>query len=194
MNRIEPLVPPFPSFAEEAFARLMPPGVPPLTLFTTLARDPRLFARFMGGGLLDRGHLTIRQREIVIARVTAANGAEYEWGVHVTFFGAKAGFDAEAIAALASGDVSAPCWTAEERVLLRICEALHVTSDVDDATWSAAREHFGELALVEVLLLAGFYRTVSYLVKGLRLPLEPWAARFPADAMKPAARGADQSQ
>jgi hypothetical protein len=31
----------------------MPPGVEPLVLFRTLARDPRLFERFMGGGLLD---------------------------------------------------------------------------------------------------------------------------------------------
>jgi len=29
-------------------------------------------------------------------------------------------------------------------------------------------------------MLAGFYRTVSYLTNVLRLPLEPDAARFPA--------------
>ncbi len=28
-------------------------------------------------------------------------------------------------------------------------------------------------------MLAGFYRTVSYLTNGLRLPSEPYAARFP---------------
>ena len=37
-------------------------GNPPLTLFTTLARDPRLFHKFFAAGLLDRGHLTIRRR------------------------------------------------------------------------------------------------------------------------------------
>ena len=47
------------------------PGVPPLVLFTTLARDARLFERFRGGGLVDKGHLTLRQREIVIGCVTA---------------------------------------------------------------------------------------------------------------------------
>jgi len=73
--------PPFPAFARAEFDRLMPPGVAPLNLFTALATDERLFRRFMGGGLLDRGHLTIRQREIVIVRVTARCGSEYEWGV-----------------------------------------------------------------------------------------------------------------
>jgi hypothetical protein len=29
-------------------------------------------------------------------------------------------------------------------------------------------------------MLAGFYRTVSYLVNALRLPLEPQTPRFPA--------------
>ncbi len=62
-------------------------GRPPLVLFTTLARDKRLFGKFFGGGLLDRGHLTLRQREIVIDRTTALNGAEYEWGVHVATYG-----------------------------------------------------------------------------------------------------------
>ena len=37
-----------------------------------------------------------------------------------------------------------------------------------------------EEAVLELLLLAGFYRTVSYLTNALRLPLEPYAARFPA--------------
>ena len=39
---------------------------------------------------------------------------------------------------------------------------------------------FSEEALLELLLLAGFYRTVSCLANALRLPLEPFAARFPA--------------
>ncbi len=30
-------------------------------------------------------------------------------------------------------------------------------------------------------MLAGFYRMVSYLTNTLRLPLESYAARFPAD-------------
>jgi hypothetical protein len=32
---------------------------------------------------------------------------------------------------------------------------------------------------LEIMLLCGFYRTVSYLANGLKLPLEEKAARFP---------------
>jgi hypothetical protein len=38
--------------------------------------------------------------------------------------------------------------------------------------------HALEEAIIEPLMLAGTYRTVNYLVNGLRLPLEPNARRF----------------
>ena len=69
--RIAPVKPPFSEDIKAVFDRIMPPGTPPLALFTTLARDARLFERLRGGALLDKGHLTLRQREVVIDRVTA---------------------------------------------------------------------------------------------------------------------------
>jgi alkylhydroperoxidase family enzyme len=42
------------------------------------------------------------------------------------------------------------------------------------------RAAFSEEAMLELLLLVGFYRTVSYLTNALRLPPEPFAQRFPA--------------
>ena len=177
--RIAPAKPPFSEDIQAAFDRIMPPGVPPLALFTTLARDARLFARLRGGALLDKGHLTLRQREVVISRVTARSGSEYEWGVHVAFFGKTAGLDAAMLDSLANGGADDSCWSFEDRLLIRACDQLHATSDIDDALWSAMAGQFSDMALIEVLMLAGFYRAVSYLTNALRLPLEPYAARFP---------------
>jgi alkylhydroperoxidase family enzyme len=160
----------------------MPPGVPPLVLFTTLARDPRLFAKFMQGGLLDRGNLTLRQRELVIDRITARGGSEYEWSVHVTFFGPRVGLTEAQVASLVHGGPDDACWDDDDRLLLALCDALHATCDVDDALWERLRARFDDAAILELLLLAGFYRTVTYLTNVLRLPLEPFAARFPAAA------------
>ena len=39
--------------------------------------------------------------------------------------------------------------------------------------------------MLELLMLCGFYRTVSYLANALRLPLEEGAARFPAGTSSP---------
>ena len=63
--RMAPAAEPLPEDIQHAIDAIMR-GRPPLALFTTLARDRRLFFKFFNSGLLDRGHLTIRQREIVI--------------------------------------------------------------------------------------------------------------------------------
>jgi alkylhydroperoxidase family enzyme len=177
--RIAAAQPPYAADVQATFDRVMPPGVPPLTLFTTLARDTRLFERFQKGGLLDKGHLSLRQREIVIDRVTALSGSEYEWGVHIAFFAKRAGLDAAQQRSLVRGGADDPCWSPEERLLLRACDALHARCDLDDALWGNLRGAFSEEALMEILLLTGFYRTVSYLTNALRLPLESYSVRFP---------------
>jgi len=74
------------------------------------------------------------------------------------------------------------CWSDDDRLLLRLCDALHASCTLDDTLWSSLRERFSEAAMLELLMLAGFYRTVSYLTGALRLPLEADAARFPAAA------------
>jgi alkylhydroperoxidase family enzyme len=177
--RIAPAESPFHPEVQSRFDKLMPQGVAPLLLFRVLARDLRLFQRFMGGGLLDRGHLTLRQREVVIDRVTAQCGSEYEWGVHMALFANKAGLDAAQRRSLVRGGANDPCWSAEDALLIRFCDALHASCDIDEELWARLRATFSEEAMLELLLLAGFYRTVSYLTNALRLPPEPYAARFP---------------
>lgn len=177
--RISPEPRPYADDMESTLARLMPPGVEPLLLFRVLAREPRLFHKFMSGGLLDRGTLSLREREIAIDRTTARTGAEYEWGVHVAVFGPRVGFgEAEQRATVEAG-ADAPCWTPSERLIVRLMDQLHERADVDDALFVELRATFTEPQILELLLLAGFYRTVSYLVNGLRLPLESFGARFP---------------
>lgn len=177
--RIAPASPPHSATIQTALDKIMPPGVPPLTLFTTLARDERLFGKFFAGGLLDKGHLTLRQRELVIDRTTALCGSEYEWGVHIAFFGSRIGLTTEQIRSLVHGTGSDACWNAEDRLLLDLCDALHAHCKLDDQQWQDLRGAFGEEALMELLMLAGFYRTVSYLTNVLKLPLEIFGARFP---------------
>jgi alkylhydroperoxidase family enzyme len=170
-------------FAQQVQAwldRTMPKGRAPYVLFTTLARDERLCQRFFSGGLLDRGHLTLRQREIVIDRTTALCRSEYEWGIHVALFGRRVGLTDEQLRSLAHGGAEDPCWSGEERLLVRLCDELHSECSVSDALWAELRRAHSEEALLELLLLAGFYRTVSLLTNALRLPLEPDGARFPA--------------
>ena len=177
--RIEPVQPPYAAHVQQQFDRIMPSGVPPLTLFRTMARDDRLMQRFFGATLLDRGHLSLRQRELTILRVCANNGSEYEWGVHLSAFSAKAGFTPEQLAATRVSTCAAGCWSAADELLLRLSDALHGSCELPEDLWAELRASFSEDAVLELLLLNGLYRTVSILTVGLCMPLEPWAARFP---------------
>jgi alkylhydroperoxidase family enzyme len=178
--RVAPLEPPYPEPVQAALDRIMPAGVPPLGLFRALARNERVFLRLMAGGLLDRGSITLREREIVIDRACARCGCEYEWGVHVAFFAERVGLTPEQVAAVAGGDPAA--LPERERLLLRLVDALHDDAQVDDPLWAALRAHFSEEQLVELVALAGFYHLISFVANALRIPLEPFGARLPRPA------------
>ena len=180
MSRIVPASPPYPASIQSALDKIMPPGVEPIYLFRVLARDERLFSRFFGGALLDKGQLSLREREIVILRVCANNRAEYEWGVHVSFFAERAGLSAEQVAATLAADSTGATWSARDQLLLRMCDELQQGTTLSDALWDELSAHWSDEARLELLMLVGFYRVVSTLTNTLQLPLEAYAARFPA--------------
>jgi len=180
MTRIEPAAPPYEPAIAEALGRIMPPGLEPLVLFRTMARNPRIFSKMFAGGLLDKGVLGLRQREIVIDRTTARLGCEYEWGVHVALFASKAGLGAAEIAATVLGPADADCWSPDEQALVAIVDELVDERKISDQTWTRARKSFDEAQLLEAIALVGYYHTISFLCRGLELPLESYGVRFPS--------------
>lgn len=180
--RIAPLEPPYAEPVQAAFDRIMPAGVPPLALFRTLAVNERVFRRVMAGGLLDRGSISLREREIVIDRTCARCGSEYEWGVHVAFFAERVGFTPEQVAATCGAEASAGAFPERERLLIRLVDALHDEARVGDTLWAALRAEWTEEQLIELVALAGFYHLISFVTTALRIPLEPYGARFPRAA------------
>jgi alkylhydroperoxidase family enzyme len=176
--RINPATPPFTTEIQDWLNQTMK-GNAPLVLFTTLARDPRLFQKFFSAGLLDRGHLSLRQREIAINRTTALCKSEYEWGVHIALFAQAAKLEATHVYSTVHGRAQDTCWSREEALLIDLCDALHFHATVADALWQSLRHYFSDEAMLELIMLIGFYHTVSYLTNALALPMEPGAARFP---------------
>ena len=179
MTRLAPLEPPYAESTAATLAAMMPPGMPPLILFRTIAHNPRVLGKIRASNLLDRGSLERRHREIVILRTTARCGCEYEWGVHVAFFAAKVGLTDAEVAATVYGGPGDPLWSAQERTLIRLVDELHDTSRISDALWEELRGGWKDDQLVELVVLAGFYHTISFVVNGLGVALEPGAPRFP---------------
>ena len=177
--RMEPAKPPFGEAIQTVLDRLMPSGVPPLALFTTLARSERAFSRFMAAGLLDKGPVGLREREIMIDRTCARCGSEYEWGVHIAFFAERVGLSKAQVAGTVTPEIDPSLWSERDRLVLSLADELHETSSISDELWLTLSREFSEEQILELILLAGFYHTVAYLTNGLRLPLEVFGARFP---------------
>lgn len=177
MSRIPPLQSPYEPDIQAQFDAIMG-GAPPLMLFRVIAGHPRAWSKFRAAGLLDRGPLSLREREIVINRTCALTGCEYEWGVHVAAFADTAKLTDAEVRATVDDDAQAPCWSSAEQALIAGVDALHHRATLNDEEFKTLAVHYDDAKIFEIILLCGFYRTVSYIANGLALPLEPNAARF----------------
>ena len=133
----------------------------PLNIFGTLGKHPKLLKRFnlLGGFLLNKGQVPARERELVILRVGANARAEYEFGQH-TVIGRDCGLTDDEIAALTREPDAHP-WSDDDRALIALADDLHADDCVTDSTWAALTTRWDDAQLVELLIVAGFYRLVS---------------------------------
>jgi 4-carboxymuconolactone decarboxylase len=181
--RIAPLEPPYEAHIETFLSKWMPPEsqMEPLRLFRTLAVHEQLASRMrpQGAAILAHGQVEPRDREIVIHRTCARTGAEYEWGVHAVAYGRAVGLSDEQITATVRGAADDPAWSEHDSLLIRLADELHDTCTVSEALWARLAERYSEVQLLELLIIAGQYRIISYLVNAVAIEREPWAERFP---------------
>jgi alkylhydroperoxidase family enzyme len=180
-TRIDPLIPPYEPAVAAQLESMMPPGVPPIGLFRTFARNLPMVEAMGGWGgyeLSKRPSLSMRQRELVIDRVTARCGCEYEWGVHLAFFGDRVGLTTEQKRSITRGAPDDTCWSSEETALLRAVDELHDHADISDATWSELASALTTEQILDLLILAGWYHAISYAANAARIALEDGAPRF----------------
>jgi AhpD family alkylhydroperoxidase len=144
----------------------------PPRVFTTLGRHHGVFwgwlhfaGRLMPGGLLPRV-----DTELVILRVAAVRGSDYEFGHHERL-GRRAGLSAEDVTRVRLGS-DAPGWTERQSLLLRVTESLLEARDVDDALWSELRAVEDEPAVIELLMLVGHYDMLATTLNTLRVQPE----------------------
>ena len=181
--RVQPLSPPYPPAIAEGLKRTSPQwrDAEPLKLFRVWARHPELGQAIgpIGRFLLNDGEVDALDREVVILRTCAKAGAEYEWGVHAAGYSPRAGLSEATIGATARLPTDDPSWSETERLLLRLVDEFDERIDVSDGLWAELVERWTETQILELLLIAGFYRFVSFTARATKTPLEEWAPRFP---------------
>jgi alkylhydroperoxidase family enzyme len=168
--------------AAPRIAPLPPPdGQRQLNIFRTLAHNRPLYKGFLalGGHLLAGGGLPAREREIVILRTGFRCGSEYEFGQH-TRIGRDAGLTDEEIAALADGGPAR--WSHDDEALIAMVDDLCIADSVGEQTWRRLSARWSEEHLIELLVLAGYYRLVSGVLNSVGVALEPETSGWPEGA------------
>jgi alkylhydroperoxidase family enzyme len=187
--RISPLSEPYAPEVAERLAAMTPPGAPPIRLFRTLVRSLPLAAALHGWGsycLSRRSTLSLRDRELAIDRTAARCGCEYEWGVHVAFYGERVGLTDAQLRSIARGSATDPCWSGHDALVIEAVDALYDTGTVDDALWARLAGEFADEQLLDLTLLCGWYHAISFVANAAGVEPEDWAPRFADVAGGPA--------
>jgi alkylhydroperoxidase family enzyme len=151
----------------------------PLNIFGVLAHHPKLLKRFnlLGGYLLNKGLVPERERELVILRVGWNARAVYEFGQH-TVIGRRCGLRDDEIAAL-TGDPGDHDWSVDDLALIALADELAADDCVTDATWARLSGRWNDAELIELLVVAGFYRLVSGFLNSAGVQLDDGVPGFP---------------
>lgn len=170
-DALAPLTPPVPRAADQ------PKG---LNLLGTFAHHPALtkaYHQFVAH-LLYGTTLTPRQRELLILRVAALRGADYEWAQHVVL-ALEVGLDREEIAAVRAGDRSR--WEPAEAALLTAVDELVADARISDETWATLKAGLSDQQLLDVVFTVGAYETLAMFLHSFGVQMDddllPWADR-----------------
>lgn len=125
--------------------------------FVPLLRSPELMGHVQRTGeyLRYRSALGLRLSELAIL-VTAREWSQpVEWAIHAPI-ARRQGVAAETVDAIAAGRTPTGL-PADEALVLDFSQQLHRRRRVDDDTWRAAVERFGEPGVVDLVGINGYY-------------------------------------
>jgi 4-carboxymuconolactone decarboxylase len=139
----------------------------------TLLRHPALAGPFLAYNsvLLRTPALDARHRELMILRVAARTGSDYEWAQHVRIATGVGVTEAE-IAAVTNESSDDRAWSAPEADLLRATDELIDDHVVADATWARLAEHLDERQLMELVFVVGTYTALAMAFNSFGLQLD----------------------
>jgi alkylhydroperoxidase family enzyme len=125
----------------------------------------------LGNAILHRQTLSERHRELLILQVAQIEGGAYEWRQHVPI-AEGVGVSKAQITAIEAGRYGSDQFDAAEAALLALGKALIEDVRVADDIFNAARQHFGDREIVEIVLTVGFYMMMARLTEAIEVDLD----------------------
>lgn len=142
----------------------------------TLAHYPALAKAFstFNAHVAGSSTLPVREREIVILRLSWLRRSEYEYAQHV-ILGRRAGLGDDELQWLQQGPEAAG-WPAGDADLVRAVDELHGLSRITADTWARLARRYDQSQLLDLLFLVGCYDALALAINSLATPAEGDAA------------------
>lgn len=184
MARIAPIPPrEWPEGMRAALAALRPPdahlpalrregGPKGLNVLGTLAWHPQLARAFhtFNGHILATSTLSPRQRELLVLRVAALRGSDYEWRQHAVI-ASDAGISDQEVARVRAGPAD-PGWSDLEAAMLRSVDELLADARISESTWAALSRELGVQQLMDTVFTVGAYETLAMALRSFDVELD----------------------
>jgi alkylhydroperoxidase family enzyme len=159
----------------DAFALL-----PVINVFRALANAETLYPYYNNYllRLFQPLELDKALERMIVLRVADQSGCFYAWRQNVVV-GHSVGVKDEQIAALEKGDVKASCFTEAQQVAFAFTDEVIQLIEATDKTYDAAKKHFSDRALTEILYVIGTYMFIARVIRSGRVPLDDEPAASP---------------
>jgi alkylhydroperoxidase family enzyme len=143
-----------------------------LNVLGTLAQHPTLMQAYhtFNGHILYTNSLDARQRELLVLRVAARRGAEYEWRQHV-HIARDLGYGDTDIERIAEGPDAAG-WAPLDAAMLRAVDELLADAAITDATWDELAGELDRHQLMDLVFTVGAYDLLAMAFKSFGVELD----------------------
>ena len=143
-----------------------------LNVLGTFAQHPALMHAYhsFNGHILYTNTLSPRQRELLVLRVAARRGAEYEWQQHV-HLARDAGITDAEIARIAEGP-AADGWSPVDASMVRAVDELVDDALITDATWAVLAAELDRHQLMDLVFTVGAYDLLAMAFRAFGVELD----------------------
>lgn len=154
--------------------------LPVINVFRAMANAETLYPHYIEyiSRLFKKLELDAALERMIVLRVSKKSNCFYAWRQNVVV-ARSVGVTEDQIAALDKGDIRAACFTEEQRIAFAFTDEVIDLIEATEETYSAAREHFTDRVLTEILYVIGTYMFVARLVRTGRVPLDDKTAPSP---------------
>lgn len=169
-SRIKPIDAELNDPLKSEMEKIFPLPVASPILYRTVAKNESLFIdlirmKLLGPrGLLDRGQIKSRLRELTILRTCVASKNWYEFNLHITTISEMMGLSKTQIEDIRSDKPDPSLWEPSDIALMKLIDSLVARIEVDDDLFNSVSKYFNESDLIELVMLTGLYVSVAMIV------------------------------